>query len=402
MAFGAIRRTRGLGGVIVLALLTAACGSSGAAASTSAPAHAKLAVAVKPPTVAIAPADKATDVTPDTMVTVKATGGQLTSVTVTEKDNGQLIPGDFTLNGTAWTANTTLIPEQTYEVDAEAASPDGGTASQVTSFQTLGGTHLITEMLPGDGAVVGVGMPIKLTFNTPIAASEQADLVNHLQVSTSPTTIVGAWHWFSPTEVHFRPENMWPSGTHVTLTANLLGINAGNGVWGYGNWSQSFTIGDKHVSIIDHNTEMMQVYDNDQLIRTVPVSLGKAGFPTLSGTLVVWYKSQKVMMDSCASGIDCRPGTANYYKEYVYWDTAISTDGFFIHDAYWDIPAQGHYDFSHGCVNVSPDNAIWFFNWAQVGDVVIIQNTARVADGGDGEGDWQIPFAQYQNSGTVS
>jgi lipoprotein-anchoring transpeptidase ErfK/SrfK len=144
---------------------------------------------------------------------------------------------------------------------------------------------------------------------------------------------------------------------------------------------------------------MMQVYTNGQLVQTIPVSLGKAGFPTLSGTLVVWYKSQKVMMDSCASGIDCTPGTPNYYKEDVYWDTAISTDGFFIHDAYWDIFAQGHYDYSHGCVNIAPNNAIWFFGYSQVGDVVQISNTARQADAGDGEEDWQIPFDQYPNSG---
>ncbi|HZU78128.1 MAG TPA: L,D-transpeptidase, partial [Dehalococcoidia bacterium] len=198
----------------------------------------------------------------------------------------------------------------------------------------------------------------------------------------------------------FRTQNYWPAGTHVTITGNMKGFDAGNGVWGLGDWTSSFTVGAKHVSIIDDTTHMMQVYNGDQLIATYPVSMGKPGFTTLSGTLIVLYKSYVVKMQSCGTfgGAACIPGTANYYDENVYYDTAISTNGFFIHAAPWSVYAQGHYDVSHGCVNLSTQNAISFFNFSVPGDVVVIQHTSNPADYTNGEADWQTPFAQFPNT----
>jgi len=83
----------------------------------------------------------------------------------------------------------------------------------------------------------------------------------------------------------------------------------------------------------------------------------------------------------------------------VYWDTAISTNGFFIHSAPWDVGIQGYANVSHGCVNLSPERAQVFYDFSQPGDIVIGSNTGRVADAGDGEGDWQVPFASFANSG---
>ncbi len=350
------------------------------------------------PDVTISPSDKTQGVVPDTVVTVASSGGNIRVVSVLENGSTTPLPGVLSATQRKWTAKNYLAPESSYTIRVNAIGPEGIATDAISTFTTAGGARLTTDALPGDGATVGVGMPIKLRFNTPIPAELQMTLVNHVQVKSVPQ-VQGDWHWFSPYEVHWRPADFWPAGTHVTVTANLQGVDAGNGVFGYANWSSSFVVGPKHVSIIDHNTEMMQVFTNDQLVNTIPVSLGKPGFPTISGTLVVWYTAQKVMMDSCASGIECRTWAPDYYKEYVYWDTAISTNGFFIHSAPWDIFAQGHYDYSHGCVNVSPDNAIFFYNYSQIGDVVIIKNTDRVADAGDGEGDWQIPFDQFANSG---
>jgi hypothetical protein len=106
-------------------------------------------------------------------------------------------------------------------------------------------------------------------------------------------------------------------------------------------------------------------------------------------------------MDSCSTfgGAACIPGSTNFYSDYVYWDTAISTNGFFIHAAPWSVGQQGYYDVSHGCVNLSTDRATTFYNWTQTGDVVVISHTGNVADLSNGEADWQIPFAQFDNTG---
>jgi hypothetical protein len=186
----------------------------------------------------------------------------------------------------------------------------------------------------------------------------------------------------------------------VSVTANLRGFDAAGGIWGLGDWSMAFTVGDKHVSMIDDNTHTMRVFTNDQLVGTWPVSMGKSGFRTLQGTLIVLYRLPRVFMDSCGTfgGAACIPGAPNYYADYVYQDTAISSDGYFIHSAPWSVYAQGRYDVSHGCVNLSPAHATAFYNYSVTGDVVTIANTGNPATAADGEGDWQIDFSQLSNT----
>ena len=50
-----------------------------------------------------------------------------------------------------------------------------------------------------------------------------------------------------------------------------------------------------------------------------------------------------------------------YYLEDVPW-TIYFHEGYSIHAAFWH-NAFG-FQRSHGCVNLSPTDALWFFNWA--------------------------------------
>jgi lipoprotein-anchoring transpeptidase ErfK/SrfK len=183
----------------------------------------------------------------------------------------------------------------------------------------------------------------------------------------------------------------------VNVSAKLRGVEAGGGAWGFGDFTSAMTIGEKHLSVVDVASHMMQVFQNDQLVQTWPISAGRANLPTIGGTLYVPYKSQDVKMDSLTLGIP--RNSPDGYFDHVYWNTAISFNGFYIHAAPWDIAQQGVENVSHGCVNISPDRATTFFHFSQVGDIVQVKNSPRVADAGDGEGDWQIPFAQWANSG---
>ena len=126
----------------------------------------------------------------------------------------------------------------------------------------------------------------------------RAALLERIHVTSTPA-VMGGWHWLTDQVVHFRPATFWPSGAKVTVVADLDGFSVGGGVWGLGDWTSSFSVGAKHVSIINNLTHTMQVFDNDKLFATYPVSLGKGGFPTLSGTLIVLYKTPVVVMKSC-------------------------------------------------------------------------------------------------------
>ena len=384
----------------VASMVLVACSPSSPKAGGQTPAGAETGTSstpAPPPAISVVPADGAKNVALDTSVVVKADSGAIDTVVVHPAGDGAVfLTGTLDQSGRTWTSTTPLDSGTSYVVDVSAHGDGGDQSTARTTFSTLTPVRLVTDTQPSDGETVGVAMPISLHFNVPVAADKQANLVAHLQVTTDPP-VTGAWHWFAPTEVHFRPQDYWQPGTKVTLNAHLRGIGVGNNVFGQGDWTMSFTIGQKHVSVIDAATHMMTVSANDQQLYTWPVSTGRPRNPTIQGNLVVWYKQYDVLMDSQTIGIP-RNSPDGYY-EHVYWDTAISTDGFFIHSAPWSEWAQGHQNVSHGCVNLSPDRAKTFFNFSQKGDLVVVKNTGHTADASDGEGDWQIAFAQYANSG---
>lgn len=379
--------------------LTMTSGKSGA----SHPAPLAVSQPAIAPRLTITPSDQSQAVPLDAPVAVTTSAGQISSVTVQENGQPAADQGLLADGGTVWHLTDGLDSGANYSITATAVNGDKTTTSHAAFSTLVAPYRLLTEVSPDNGETVGVGEPIDLRFNNPIPDANKAAIVQHLQVTSTPG-ILGAWHWFTDQDLHFRPESYWQPGTRVTVTADFKGVDAGNGVWGLGDWSMSFTVGPKHLSVIDDVTHMMQVYSSDQLIATYPVSMGKPGFTTLSGTLIVLYKSYVVKMSSCGTfgGAACIPGNVNYYDENVYYDTAISTNGFFIHSAPWSVYAQGHYDVSHGCVNLAPQNAINFFNFSVPGDVVIIEHTTNPADYTNGEADWQTPFDQFPNTPGVS
>ena len=388
-------------GAICIATIVAACGgTSGAGKIVGAAAQQ---ASTGPAQVTVSPSDQSQGIALNSPVQVSVKNGRLESVTLTDDVGGDPGTGNMSPTQDSWTYNLGLDSHANYTVDITAVGSNGKTTTTTTSFRTLlADKKLVTTVTPGDGDTVGVGDTINLKFNASIPDDQKAALLQRVTVQSTPG-VLGAWHWLSDDEVHFRPQNYWQTGTKISIAADFNGMNVGNGVWGLGNWSESFSIGDKHLSMIDNNTHQMLVYQNDQLIDTWPVSMGKTGFETLQGTLIVLYKQQDVKMQSCVTfgGAACIPGNANYYNEDVFWDTAISTTGFFIHAAPWDIGDQGVDNVSHGCVNLSTDRAITFFNWSMPGDVVVISNTGNEATYASGEGDWQIPFAQYANTDGV-
>lgn len=383
------------------AAVLASCGMAAGSAAGGA-AEADQIIKNPPAKVQLTPSDQSANISLDAPVQVTVTAGHLDSVTLHEA-GGDDVTGTLSAQHDSWTYAGGLDSNANYVVTANAVGVTGTKTTVVGTFSTItAAKKLTTDVTPNDGSTVGVGQTINLHFNNDIPDSRKVALLQRITVASTPG-VVGAWHWLDDSDVHFRPQDYWPSGSKVTVTARLNGFDAGSGVWGLGNWNNTFTIGAKHVSQIDDKTHQMLVYQNDQLIDTWPVSMGKTGFETLQGTLTVLYKMQDVKMQSCNTfgGAACVPGTTNYYNEDVYWDTAISTTGFYIHAAPWDIGDQGVDDVSHGCVNLSTDRATTFFNWSQEGDVVVIANTGNTATYASGEGDWQIPFPQYDNTNGI-
>jgi lipoprotein-anchoring transpeptidase ErfK/SrfK len=43
-----------------------------------------------------------------------------------------------------------------------------------------------------------------------------------------------------------------------------------------------------------------------------------------------------------------------------------------VHSAPWSVGSQGYANVSHGCINLSPENAAWYFDTVSLGDPIIV------------------------------
>ena len=126
-----------------------------------------------------------------------------------------------------------------YTLTADATNADDEETEATSTFTTVTPEAVCTPSIgPLDGMVVGVGMPIRVSFDDPVA--DKAAVEGNSSV-TSSTPTDGAWNWFTDSEVHFRPSTYWPANTEVTLDANLYGVDFGEGVWGEKNRTVTFS-----------------------------------------------------------------------------------------------------------------------------------------------------------------
>ena len=77
--------------------------------------------------------------------------------------------------------------------------------------------------------------------------------------------------------VSFRPERYWPAHTPVSFTAHLSGVQVAPGVFGRGNLTQHFRIGDSLVAVANAATHFMKVWWKGGRIGDWPISTGRPG-----------------------------------------------------------------------------------------------------------------------------
>jgi lipoprotein-anchoring transpeptidase ErfK/SrfK len=342
---------------------------------------------------AVVPAANAAAVAPGDPVTVTATGGTLASVSVS--GSGGAVKGTLNADKTVWTSTDKLGFGARYAVSAVATNSSGQKTTKTSAFTTANASKTVFPAVsPLTGMTVGVGMPVRVYFDNPVTDRKAA--LARMKVTTSVST-VGAWHWFSATEVHWRPRTYWTPGTKVALDTDLRGVSLGPGTYGSVNADRhiTFRIGASHVSIADARTHRMKVWINGKLTKNFPASLGKEvkGRFTHTGVHVVTDKKASMTMDSTTFGLALDAGG---YRVPVQFATRISNGGEFVHSAPWSVAQQGKQNVSHGCVNLSPANAKWFYGISQPGDVVQVTGTPVPLTGKDTDiPDWTIPWSQW-------
>jgi lipoprotein-anchoring transpeptidase ErfK/SrfK len=339
----------------------------------------------------VQPPDGSTNVALDTIISVTATSGRISNVTVAGSD-GSSVSGSVNSGGTAWRSSASLALKTDYTITVDAAMPGGKSAQQVSHFSSLTPTATLGYTItPAGGLTVGIAQPIVFRFDHAVVNKDAMLASLHV---TESTPVAGGWHWFSSKELHFRPQAYWPSGETVSVKADLAGFNAGNGIWAAKNATSSFTIGDAHISTANVATHVMTVTNNGAVVATYPLSAGRTIYPTMGGIHIDLYRQQDVHMVSSTVGIPVN--SPNGYDEHVFWDVNISDGGEFVHAAPWSTGAQGNSNVSHGCINLSVANATAFYNFSRIGDVIQVTGSPRAPELGDhGTMDWNTPWANW-------
>ncbi|UNS98658.1 Ig-like domain-containing protein [Streptomyces tubbatahanensis] len=354
----------------------------------------------------IASKDGATNASINSGGKVSVKGGKLTKVSMKAAQSGTEVEGSLSSDGTSWKPGKQLERATKYEVTATAKDSEGRKAVENSTFTTVSPENSFIGTYAGeDGATVGVGMPVSLTFDKQIQnkkAVESAIKVN----STSGQEVVG--HWFGNDRLDFRPEEYWKPNSKVTLDLDLDGVNAGNGNVGVQDKKVTFNIGRQQVSTVDVKNYQMKVVRDGKTIKTIPISAGSASNPTYNGKMVISEKHKETRMDGDTVGFG-RKGAEGYDIPDVPHAMRLSTSGTFIHGNYWGAPF-GSGNTSHGCVglkdsqgaNNSGTDGAWFYENSMIGDVVEVKGSPdKTIQPDNGLNGWNMDWAEWKSGSAL-
>lgn len=332
----------------------------------------------------------ATAVGIDRTISVRAVAGTLDRVVLRGPDG--TVDGRLSPAGTVWRCD--LRPATRYVLESTAQDRAGRPLTETVRFRTRElslDEQTYPSFVPTEGSTVGIAMPAIIKFDLPVA--DKATFERRLKVTTEPAQ-AGSFHWISDREVHWRPRDYWQPGTRVTLSADVGGVPAGNGIYGQLDRTLHFTVGRAQVVKVDADRHRMQVVRDGAVVRDFPITTGKAGFITRSGTKVVMEKFDERRMDSETIGIP-RDSAEGYDLDDVQWAMRLTYSGEFIHAAPWSVRSQGRANVSHGCTGMSTADAKWLYDNTLIGDPVEYTGTDRGMTLTNGYGDWNLGFAEY-------
>ena len=374
------RRLAGIAAIAVFTMLAAACTGGGHSTTQVRPAaNASAEAAAAAREVKISPANGATDADPSAGITVTAKHGTLRNVTV--HTAGDAVPGTLSQGGTVWHSQWALDTSQSYTVTATGTGGGHGTVTTTSTFRTLTPAQTFrTHIFEGYQQTYGVGVPILLTFSQPIA--DKAAVERSLQLTTS-NPVVGAWYWDGSETLAFRTRDYWPTGTTVSFTGHLNGVQGAPGMYGTHTLTQTFSIGPSLIAVGNTATHRTQIYYDGKLRYDWPISTGRPGDDTPNGSYLTIEKENPVEMKG--------PG----YDLMVPWSVRFTFSGDYYHDAYWSVGEQGFDNVSHGCVNLSPADAETYYNLAVPGDPITIQGSPKGGTWDNGWTEWFLSWPQY-------
>lgn len=378
-----------LAAALVVPLGVTACGGDNARFLAGGEPTASPTPAGPPPTLEITPDDGAAGALISTEIGIE-TDGEVSSV-VLATDGGDEVGGQLREDGTAWVPERPLDPETSYTAVVTASGP-GGEVSAETSFTTMAapGARTGTGLYLFDEREYGVAMPVVVEFVQPVPEEARAEVQRRMFVTTDPPQ-PGVWSWVPDgRQAFYRAPEYWQPGTTLDVRIALDGHPTGNGLYGDVDRSATATIGRRLEMEVDNDTKQMSVFEDGELIREMPVSLGKPSTPSSYGHMVVMSKERETVFDTMEE-----LGPEEGYRIDIEYAMRLTWGGEYIHAAPWSEGDQGERNVSHGCVNLSMANAEWLFSVANIGDPVVVQGTERQLSHGNGWTAWELSWDEF-------
>ena len=112
--------------------------------------------------------------------------------------------------------------------------------------------------------------------------------------------------------------------------------------------------------VVDLSQEKIYAYDGKTLFIQEPISTGLEFTPTPLGKFTIFKKTPSRYMQGPIPGLSDQ----EYDLPGVPWDLYFTYQGAVIHGAYW----HDHFGepWSHGCVNLAPDQARKLYEWVDI------------------------------------
>ncbi len=190
-----------------------------------------------------------------------------------------------------------------------------------------------------------------------------------LAVRTVPP-VGGSWYWIDNQRAHWRPQSCHSPGHRGRR--DLRTAKARTTPPARGSSRVSFRIGESHVSVADDATKQIRVYRNDELVRTIPTSMGMGGSETVAGKKIsFWTQPRRLYGDG--QGRHRRHGLL-HLRPAGRFTAGLQADGEQCRTTHQQRDlraptrqhggAQGKSNTSHGCLNVNADNGRWFYEFS--------------------------------------
>lgn len=121
--------------------------------------------------------------------------------------------------------------------------------------------------------------------------------------------------------------------------------------------------------VVDRSEQMLYAYEGEESFMEISISTGLEITPTPRGMFTVFKKTPSRYMQGPLPGL---VDQSTYDLPGVPWNLYFTEGGAVIHGAYWHESFGSPY--SHGCVNVPPEDARQLYEWAELGMSVQVKD----------------------------